>query len=871
MDAYPDEFDRQKIYNCHLETPRSVTKLTGTADLFKPVNDGDNQTYPRTILVIGRPGIGKTMLTRKLLHQWKENEGQFWQDKIIISLQFRVLNNKTVTLREMLRYGAGLTDTIFKSVYYFILTNPTNVVLVFDGLDELNVDGQLLCSYTDPVCGLNDKMPVFSIFRMLIKGKLLKGVTVLTTSRPTAGDLFENIGFKRTVEILGFFHEEIKEYVFNFCKDDKRTGGLIWNQIQNSAELCSLCYVPVNSYIACLTLKESIEFDEMEKNAPKTITELYNRAVKVLMYRHHPRYKLLPRPNDYLISPYPRELDDDLKKLKQIAMDGIRKGRLIFERKSGDEFGELANCGLFNKLPDKRRNYFCFLHLTLQEFLAASKVVDDGMQNVEEFLEAHIPYPKWYLVIQFVAGLVGDKIKSGEDYSGREKILDDIVNRFEEWVFKLESSKSKMALLGIKCLYEMQDINIMKSVSGKFLEKRHGELHLKDLIITPVDSAALFIFFGSTQKLKRLLLHQNCKIRGEYSYRKMEKLFVTEGSAVTFFQWRLYTYSKYFEYFCNALKSEHCQLTELRYEAIERTERVEEASDNETEDELEINDTSDVEGPNYSNLTVVGYLSKALESENCKLIVLHLVVTNGITDYDVKCLCEALNSLDCKLTELHLSHNRITSQGVKYLSEVLKTEPCKLTQLYLDDNKIKIQGVEYLIETLRNKNCKLTRLSLNDNKITDQGVECLNKALTSENCKLTELNLSCNNITDSGVKNLSEALKNRNCKLTALHLNNNKITDQGVECLDKALTSENCKLTELNLSCINITDSGVKNLSEALKNRNCKLTRLSLNDNKITDQGVECLNKALTSENCKLTEFEFTYNVADASYIVSYC
>jgi hypothetical protein len=33
------------------------------------------------------------------------------------------------------------------------------------------------------------------------------------------------------------------------------------------------------------------------------------------------------------------------------------------------------------------------------------------MEQVESFLIEHIDNPKWHLVIQFVAGLIGDKIR----------------------------------------------------------------------------------------------------------------------------------------------------------------------------------------------------------------------------------------------------------------------------------------------------------------------------------------------------------------------------------------------------------------------------------------------------------------------------
>ena len=112
-----------------------------------------------------------------------------------------------------------------------------------------------------------------------------------------------------------------------------------------------------------------------------------------------------------MIAKLPENLQSDLDKLKEIAKDGMIKDKLIFKFASSDEFVlGLSNCGLFNKLEDKRHDYFCFLHLTIQEFLAALHVVDD-IENVESFLSDHIDNPKWNLVIQFVCGLIGDKMK----------------------------------------------------------------------------------------------------------------------------------------------------------------------------------------------------------------------------------------------------------------------------------------------------------------------------------------------------------------------------------------------------------------------------------------------------------------------------
>ena len=278
-----------------------------------------------------------------------------------------------------------------------------------------------------------------------------------------------------------------------------------------------------------------------------------------------------------------------------------------------------------------------------------------------------------------------------------------LISRLEEWVSSLKDSATPEnninALLAVKCLYELQDINIMKSVSSNFLAGEEGELRLKKLNITPIDSTAMFEFLGNCKNLKRLIF-DNCAIQGTYSYKKMQRLlFSNPINTITSLTWR-------------------------------------------------------------GNCTdqAVEYLGEALKGKNCKLTQLKLC-DYEITDQGVKYLSEALKSENCKLTELDLSYNGITDQGLEYLNEALKSENCKLTELNLGDNEITDQGVEYFSEALKSENCKLTELHLDRNGITDQGVEFLSKALKSENCKLTTLHVKDNRITDQGAKDLKKICK----------------------------------------------------------------------------------------------------------------
>ena len=118
------------------------------------------------------------------------------------------------------------------------------------------------------------------------------------------------------VEILGFAIAEIQEYVEKFCKDDD--GTRMWNLIQESAELLSLCYIPIICFIVCFTLKKCIEQEKcissVNRRFPRTLTELYKRAMRAILWDHHPT----------------------CKNLKRLAKNGMDKGELIFEFETKD-------------------------------------------------------------------------------------------------------------------------------------------------------------------------------------------------------------------------------------------------------------------------------------------------------------------------------------------------------------------------------------------------------------------------------------------------------------------------------------------------------------------------------------------------------
>ncbi len=200
--------------------------------------------------MIGRPGIGKTVLTEKIIRDWANEIDEYYCGKIPLVFKFRWFNMDEYTnlpLKNILQIGTeSVSEESFEGIYQELTKDPQKAILIFDGLDEFNGNPN------DP----NTCMSGMNLFIKVIMGFFLRGATVLVTSRPTAENFFSRFDFERTVEIIGFTPNKVKQYVTRFCANNNRTDlkPKIWSHINSSSELLNLCYIPENCYIVCFAL-----------------------------------------------------------------------------------------------------------------------------------------------------------------------------------------------------------------------------------------------------------------------------------------------------------------------------------------------------------------------------------------------------------------------------------------------------------------------------------------------------------------------------------------------------------------------------------------------------------------------------------------
>ena len=809
----------------------------------------------KNILIVGRPGIGKTLFCTKFMRDWAsdrlfdETQNSELRFDVAFLVKFRRLNSTAeLNLRELLdksEFSTNMNDVIWN----YIRENPSRVLFIFDGIDEFSARKNIQKDdsiYKDTV---EEKMPLHALYTKITSGKLLDGVTVLTTIRPTAVSCVRDLKFSRVVEILGFSPRQVKNYVEKYTGDDKDAGETIWQHISNNLNLFSLCYIPVNCFIICsclLYMLQNFCSNSIHGLAslPTKLTDIYSFAVKLIFFRHSNRYRNKTDVQEEIFKKFDELAEDvkgDFKKLGTIAFKGIKEGRLTFE---SDEVTNLEDCGLLHRLPDlkpevkrpfeKPKAQYCFQHLTIQEFFAAKHVTDNmGEAELREFVSSHIADGAWQVVLQFVAGLLSERDEPAptdiftnllpvSTYEKEDQELDPSI--LTCWPSKEDAN---LALTLCHCLYEIDADD--SAVQNKVREIGFNAVVFEDCQLGPVDCTAIVNFLKKQNEILMINLRDN-KI-GCLGCKEICKVF-SDGNCkhISLRLGRNIATDEGVEYLAEALKHSNCKLHSL-----------------------------DLSG-NYLTNEVVKYLAEALKYSNCKLNSLNLT-GNYLTNEGVKYLAEALKDSNCELNSLNLTGNYLTDEGIKYLAEALKDSNCKLNSLNITKSNLTNEGINYLAEALKDSNCStLNSLNLTYNKFTDEGAKCLAEALKDSNCKLNSLDVSQNNVTDEGVKYLAEALKDSNSKLNSLNLTVNNSTNEGVKYVAEALKDSNCKLNSLSLTKSDLTHDGVKYLAEALKDSNCRLNSLHLTYNKFTDEGAKCLAEALKDSNCKLNSLDLAEN-----------
>ncbi|XP_038123630.1 NLR family CARD domain-containing protein 3-like [Cyprinodon tularosa] len=720
-----DEHEVRQIERTSRKPHRPETTIR-QEDILKPSPERDQPI--RAVMTKGVAGIGKTVLTQKFTLDWAE--GKAHQNiQFIFPFTFRELN----VLKEKRFSLVELVHRFFTETKEICNFEDFQVLFILDGLDESRLP--LDFTNNEVLTDVTESTSVDVLLINLIRGNLLPSALLWITTRPAAANQIPPQCVDRITEVRGFTDRQKEEYFRKRFRDEEKASKII-SHIRTSRSLHIMCHIPVFCWVAAAVL----EVLEVEKRGelPKTLTQMY---IYFLVFQINMRKTKYDRASvaDPHWSPESRKIIVSLAKL---AFYQLQKRNAIFYESHLLECGidvraASVYSGVFTEIFKEetglhQKKVFCFVHLSVQEFLAALHVhltfINSGINLMEEqstswrtetredeSAETDIYRSAVDKALQSSDGHLDLFLRffMGLSVQNNQRLLEGLLrqtpccsNTNQETVqyVKKKISENLQAEKSINlfhCLNELNDRSLMEEIQRSL---DSGSLSPERL--SPAQWSALaFILTSSEQSLDTFDLKK---------YSASEDTFL-----------RLLPVVKQSK---KAILS-HCNLSDRSCETLS---------------------------------SVLGSYSSSLTELNLS--------NNNLKDSGVFLLCSGLESQDCALEILSLSSCNLSGTSCKHLSSVLWSQSSRLTDLDLTNNDLSDSGVNLLSAGLASPHCKLQTLSLSGCLITEEGCAFLAAALSSNPSHLRDLDLSYNHPGEDGEKLMTARLEDGRSRLETLRM-----------------------------------------------------------------------------------------------------
>ena len=402
---------------------------------FEEVLKSDCGKDVRYVLVEGAPGVGKSTFAWELCKKWDKIDALKQQYSLVVIIRLRDERvQKAVTLSDLFYHtDQDLQQAVAQEV---IRNDGQGILLIMDGADELPFSIR-----TDPT----------SLFAQIVGGSCLPKATILVTSRPSA--VTQLVGLKepdKHIEILGFAEEQIHEYAESIFGSGTKTLYDFERYISSTPAIKGMLYIPLNTAIVVEVYQENKTKD---RPIPNTLTDLYTDLCLLLLQRYLIGAKLVSDPSSLpdTLCKLPQQVYQHLIELAEIAFNGVLEQQLVFTNlpEGSKALGfTTASAELFTG----RRVTHGFMHLTIQEYLAAFFIAQLSPNEQKKAFLEHSRKDHLDVVWRFYAGLTGfDEIGweiAKATYSANIKQDDSVL--------EISEGSTLVSLIMLRCLFEAQ-------------------------------------------------------------------------------------------------------------------------------------------------------------------------------------------------------------------------------------------------------------------------------------------------------------------------------------------------------------------------------------------------------------------------------
>ncbi|XP_019861440.1 PREDICTED: NACHT, LRR and PYD domains-containing protein 5-like [Amphimedon queenslandica] len=364
------------------------------ADLF-------NVPCGSSVLIEGIPGIGKSTLAYEMCKRWADGIAL---QKYTLILLLRLRDNDVQCnwspdkVQKLI--GIYLDKQSWKSeaVQKIFDGDGEGLLIILEGFDELP----------------EDKPSNVEVLRVIMRD-MSEATIIVTTRTSTTHELSHNIRFKKHIEIQGFNQDNRNRYVKTFFKNNDEQKKLFKQYIDRYPIISGCLYIPLNLAIL-LDVFTNSKFSKL----PKTMTELYKVLIKMLIYREMESEALASKLTQIqnlsaIPDPAIQEAFDTLCKLAYEGTVAGKRGQqqLVFYGRE-----KYKTLGLMKRevkvLPNEGGDMYAysFLHLTIQEFLAAYYIYSLSSNEIQKHFNKYNNRYKMFVTMRFLAGLTELKGKN---------------------------------------------------------------------------------------------------------------------------------------------------------------------------------------------------------------------------------------------------------------------------------------------------------------------------------------------------------------------------------------------------------------------------------------------------------------------------
>ena len=378
------------------------------------------------VLVEGRPGCGKTTLAHKVTRDWSRGEKVLVGAELVFIVSLRVLNatQKDKDIDELMELFYSSKQVAKNMGEYLLSSQGDKVCFILDGLDEYHRKSN-------------------TFVEQLISMMLPKAMVIIF-SRPvgTWKLKLSQTRVEKQIEILGFKNDQIHTYIDSYFVTNTDMAHGLKEYLDLHVNVLHMCYLPVHASMICYL------YSRKRDDLPTTETQIYTQFTTYTIAR-----KLRRENNSLGIITLANLSETDKKCLLEVcklAFNKITKSIQIFRRSEVnvqlyDEQGSDGPClGLVTvdraAVTNGYEDFYSFLHLTFQEYLAAYFIFQSETKKQFDILKRCLNNESMEVVWKFYCGLIGTKPNS----------------RFQNQIDQIMSSHEHETLFRVHCAFESQ-------------------------------------------------------------------------------------------------------------------------------------------------------------------------------------------------------------------------------------------------------------------------------------------------------------------------------------------------------------------------------------------------------------------------------